>query len=38
MAAELGSAFLLKIGDGATPPNFTTIAGLRTTRLQQYRA
>ena len=33
MAAELGSAFLLKIGDGATPPNFTTIAGLRTTQL-----
>ena len=33
MAAELGSAFLLKIGDAATPPNFTTIAGLRTTQL-----
>ena len=33
MAAELGSAFLLKIGDGATPPAFTTIAGLRTTQL-----
>lgn len=33
MSAEQGSAFLLKIGDGATPPNFTTIAGLRTTQL-----
>ena len=33
MAAERGSAFLLKIGDGATPPAFTTIAGLRTTQL-----
>ena len=34
MAAEKGSAFLLKIGDGATPPVFTTVAGLRTTQLQ----
>lgn len=34
MAAEKGSAFLLKIGDGATPPGFTTVAGLRTTQLQ----
>lgn len=33
MAAERGSAFLLKIGDGATPPAFSTIAGLRTTQL-----
>jgi len=33
MTAEKGSAFLLKIGDGATPPNFTTVAGLRTTQL-----
>ncbi len=33
MAAEKGSAFLLKVGDGATPPAFTTIAGLRTTQL-----
>lgn len=33
MPAERGSAFLLKIGDGATPPVFTTIAGLRTTQL-----
>ncbi|MBX9880669.1 MAG: phage major tail protein, TP901-1 family [Sphingomonas sp.] len=34
MPAEKGSAFLLKIGDGATPPAFTTVAGLRTTQLQ----
>jgi len=34
MAAEKGSAFLLKIGNGATPPVFTTVAGLRTTQLQ----
>ncbi|MBV8971637.1 MAG: phage tail protein [Sphingomonadaceae bacterium] len=33
MAAELGSAFLLKIGDGGSPPAFATIAGLRTTQL-----
>ena len=33
MAAERGSAFLLKIGDGGAPPAFTTIAGLRTTQL-----
>lgn len=33
MAAERGSAFLLKVGDGASPPAFTTIAGLRTTQL-----
>ncbi len=33
MSAEKGSAFLLKVGDGATPPNFTTVAGLRTTQL-----
>ena len=33
MPAESGSAFLLKIGDGATPPAFTTVAGLRTTML-----
>lgn len=33
MAAEKGSAFLLKIGDGASPPAFTTVAGLRTTQL-----
>jgi len=33
MAAEKGSAFLLKVGDGASPPAFTTVAGLRTTQL-----
>lgn len=33
MAAEKGSAFLLKIGDGADPVSYTTIAGLRTTQL-----
>jgi TP901-1 family phage major tail protein len=33
MPAEAGSAFLLKIGDGATPPAFATVAGLRTTML-----
>ena len=31
MPVEKGSAFLLKVGDGATPPNFTTVAGMRTT-------
>ena len=34
MAIEKGSAFLLKVGNGATPPVFTTVAGLRTTQLQ----
>ncbi|MBX9813226.1 MAG: phage major tail protein, TP901-1 family [Sphingomonas sp.] len=34
MPAEKGSAFLLKIGDGAASPVFTTVAGLRTTQLQ----
>lgn len=33
MAAEKGSAFLLKVGDGAATPAFTTVAGLRTTQL-----
>jgi TP901-1 family phage major tail protein len=33
MAAERGSAFLLKIGDGASPPGFSTVAGLKTTQL-----
>lgn len=33
MASEKGSAFLLKVGDGAVPPAYTTIAGLRTTQL-----
>jgi len=30
---EKGSAFLLKVGDGASPPVFATVAGLRTTQL-----
>ncbi len=34
MAIEKGSAFLLKVGDGAATPAFTTVAGLRTTQLQ----
>jgi TP901-1 family phage major tail protein len=33
MAMEKGSAFLLKVGNGAVPPLFTTVAGLRTTQL-----
>lgn len=33
MAAERGSAFLLKVGDGAEPVLFTTVAGLRTTQM-----
>jgi TP901-1 family phage major tail protein len=33
MAIENGSAFLLKIGDGAVPPAYATVAGLRTTQL-----
>lgn len=33
MAAERGSAFLLKVGDGAEVPAFATVAGLRTTQL-----
>jgi TP901-1 family phage major tail protein len=33
MAAESGSAFLLKVGDGQATPNFSTVAGLRTTQL-----
>ncbi len=33
MAAEKGSAFLLKIGDGQDPITYSTIAGLRTTQL-----
>ena len=30
---ERGSAFLLKVGDGAVTPAFATVAGLRTTQL-----
>ncbi len=33
MTAEKGSAFLLKVGDGANTPAYSTIAGLRTTQL-----
>ncbi|HEY4548025.1 MAG TPA: phage major tail protein, TP901-1 family [Pedomonas sp.] len=33
MAAEKGSAFLLKIGDGGMPVAYTTVAGMRTTQL-----
>jgi TP901-1 family phage major tail protein len=33
MAAEKGSAFLLKVGDGAMSPTYSTVAGLRTTQL-----
>ena len=33
MTAEKGSAFLLKIGDGASPPAYRTVAGLRTTQM-----
>ena len=33
MTAQKGSAFLLKIGDGAIPTAYQTVAGLRTTQL-----
>ena len=33
MAAQKGSAFLLKISDGASPPVYNTVAGLRTTQM-----
>tara|TARA_R110002124_G_scaffold107255_3_gene259588 strand:- start:961 stop:1368 length:408 start_codon:yes stop_codon:yes gene_type:complete len=33
MAAEKGSAFLLKIGDGGSPAVYSTVAGLRTTQM-----
>jgi TP901-1 family phage major tail protein len=33
MAAERGSAFLLKIGDGSAAPTYLTVAGLKTTQL-----
>ncbi|MCF8708575.1 phage tail tube protein [Rhizorhapis sp. SPR117] len=33
MSAEKGSAFLLKVGDGANPIVYATVAGLRTTQL-----
>lgn len=33
MTAQKGSAFLLKISDGATPAVYNTVAGLRTTQM-----
>ena len=33
MAADRGSAFLLKIGSGGATPTYSTIAGLKTTQL-----
>jgi TP901-1 family phage major tail protein len=33
MPAQNGSAFLLKIGNGAAPPAYQTVAGLRTTQM-----
>lgn len=33
MSAEKGSAFLLKVGNGAAPPIFATVAGMRTTQM-----
>ena len=33
MAVEKGSAFLLKVGDGAAVPAYATVAGMRTTQL-----
>lgn len=33
MAAEKGSAFLLKVGNGGSPPTYATIGGMRTTQL-----
>ncbi|MBV8688408.1 MAG: phage tail protein [Alphaproteobacteria bacterium] len=33
MPAEKGSAFLLKVGNGAAPPIYATVAGMRTTQM-----
>ncbi len=33
MGMEKGSAFLLKVGDGAATPAYQTVAGMRTTQL-----
>ena len=33
MAAQKGSALLMKIGDGASPEVFTTIGGMRSTSI-----
>ncbi len=34
MAAQSGTLFLLQIGDGASPENFTTVGGLKTTEFK----
>ena len=33
MTAQKGSAFLLKISNGASPATYQTVAGLRTTQM-----
>ena len=33
MAVEKGSAFLLKVGNGAATPVYARVAGLRTTQM-----
>jgi TP901-1 family phage major tail protein len=33
MPAEKGSAFLLKVGNGAEPPSYATVAGMRSTQM-----
>jgi TP901-1 family phage major tail protein len=33
MSAEKGNDFLLKVGDGAQPPAYATVAGMRTTQM-----
>jgi TP901-1 family phage major tail protein len=33
MTAQTGAAFLLKLSDGAQPPVYATVAGLRTTQM-----
>ena len=38
MSAEKGSAFLLKVGDGGDPPEFATVAGMRTSPSPWLRA
>lgn len=37
MAAQKGSAYLLKIGDGSGPESFTTIAGMRSIDMRRNR-
>jgi len=34
MSAQSGSDFLLRLSDGATPPTYRTLAGMRTTQLR----